>query len=186
MLLKNGTPAIACLETTKSLPALNAKFTQELGFNMADRDASIDTGMPVHEHDEDADGAPDGSASDVEVIEVSANTAKHDDGPGLITMQFDQPIITTQEDSVFHFSALGELLHEEAVKRNGLAVIVPPAQNRWEYKVFQDYDEVEEILEEYDDAGFIEYLVLFLDGSEDVVSLPFRLVPVSTHPTSFT
>ena len=151
---------------------------------MADRDASMDVGMLVHEQVEDVDDAQGRSGPDVEIIEVSANTAKHDDGPGLTTMQFDQPIITTQEDSVFHFSALGELLHEEVVKKNGLAVIVPPAQNRWEYKVFQEYDEVDEILEEYDDAGFIEYLVLFLDGSEDVVSLPFRLVFVSTHPTS--
>lgn len=153
---------------------------------MADRDVSVDVGMIVNERLEDVDDAQGESASDMEVTEVSANTAKHDDGPDLITMQFDQPVITAQEDSVFHFSALGELLHEEAVKKDGLAVIVPPAQNRWEYKVFQEYDEVDEILEEYDDAGFIEYLVLFLDGSEDVVSLPFRLISISTHPTSQT
>lgn len=138
---------------------------------MADADASIDVDMLVHEHAEDAHDSQDGSASDVDIIAASANTSKHDNGPDSTTMQFDQPIIISQEDSsVFHFSALGQALHEEAVKRNGLAVIVPPAQNRWEYKVFQENDEVDEILEEYDDAGFIEYLVLFLDGSEDVVS----------------
>ena len=134
---------------------------------MADADASID----MYEHAEDADDAHGGSASDVEIIPASAYTAKHDNGLDSTAMQFDQPIIVSQEDSVFHFSALGQALHEEAIKRNGLAVIVPPAQNRWEYKVFQENDEVDEILEEYDDAGFIEYLVLFLDGSEDVVSL---------------
>lgn len=170
-------------ETIKALPALDAEFTQEeLGFDMADADASIDVEMLVHERAEDADDAQGGSASDVEIIVASA---KHDNGPDATIMQFDQPIIISQEDSsVFHFSALGEALHEEAVKRNGLAVIVPPAQNRWEYKVFQENDEVDEILEEYDDAGFIEYLVLFWDGSEDVVSLLFRLISSSTHATS--
>lgn len=141
--------------------------------------------MLAHEHVEDADDAQGGSASDVEVIAASANTAKHDKIPdSTTTMQTDRPIVTSQEDSVFHFSALGEVLHEEVVKRNGLAVIVPPAHNRWEYKVFQENDEVDEILEEYDDAGFIEYLVLFLDGSEDVVSLLFRPISSSTHVTS--
>ena len=152
---------------------------------MADADASIDVDMLVHERAEDADDAQSGSASDVDIIAASANTVKHDNGPDSATMQFDQPIIISQEDSsVFHFSALGQALHEEAVKKNGLAVIVPPAQNRWEYKVFQENDAVDEILEEYDDAGFIEYLVLFLDGSEDVVSLLFRLISSSTHATS--
>ncbi len=153
---------------------------------MADADASIDVDMLAHEpvedaddvemlaHEpvEDADDAQCGTTSDVELIAASANGANRDIDPNSITKKFDRPFIPAQKDPL---SALGEVFYEKAVKRNGFAVVVPPAQNRWEYKVYKEEDEVDEILEEYDDAGFIEYLVLFSDGSEDVVSLLFGL-----------
>lgn len=149
---------------------------------MADADASIDADIVAYEHVEDADNAQDGSASNVELITASANGANGTIYPDSTTMQFDPPSIPSQEDSSIPFSALGQVLHEKAVKRNGLAVIVPPAQNRWEYKVFQEDDKVDEILEEYDDAGCVEYLVLFSDGSEDVVSiLFFTILPICQH-----
>lgn len=146
---------------------------------MADADPSIDVDMRAHEHVEDADDAQGGSASDVELIAPPANGVNGDIDPEPTIMQFDPPLISSQADSPFSFSALGEKLDEEAVKRNGLAVIVPPAQNRWEYEAFREEDDVDEILEEYDDAGFIEYLVLFSDGSEDVVSSLF--LPILQH-----
>ena len=141
----------------------------------AGEDASIDVDMLAHEPVEDADDAQCGTITDVELIAASANGANRDIDPNLTTEQFDRPFIPAQKDLSVPFSALGEVFHEKAVKRNGFAVVVPPAQNRWEYKVYKEEDEVDEILEEYDDAGFIEYLVLFSDGSEDVVSLLFGL-----------
>lgn len=144
--------------------------------DMLAQSASVDVEMRAHDNVEDADDAQGGSTSEVELIVASADRANGEIDPDSMTMRFDPPSISSQEGSV-PFSALGEVLHEKAVKKNGLAVIVPPVQNRWEYKVFKDEEEVDEILEEYDDAGFVEYLVLFADGSEDVVSsfsgLPF-------------
>lgn len=142
---------------------------------MAESDAPIDVDMLVHEHVEDADDAQGVSILDVEPDAASADGAKGDVDADSTTMQFDPPSIPSQEDSSVPFSDLGELLHEKAVKRNGLAVIVPPAQNRWEYKVFEEDEKVVEILEEYDDAGFVEYLVVFADGSEDIVSLEYPI-----------
>ena len=140
-------------------------------FNMADADASIDVEMLAHESPKNALDAHDASLSNTEIFATSASGVEpdieDDIDPELTTMQFDPP---SPRDSSVPFSALGQVLYEKAVKRNGLAVIVPPARNRWEYKVFEEDDPVDEILEEYDDAGFIEYLVLFSDGREDVVS----------------
>ena len=136
--------------------------------------------MLAQELDKDADDAQGGSISDVEHIANSVNGGKRDIDPDLTTIQLDPPPNSSHDSRAASLSALGEVLQEKAVKRNGLAVIVPPVQNRWEYKVFQEEDEMDRILEEYDDAGIIEYLVLFSDGSEDVVSFP-ACVFFNTH-----
>ena len=112
----------------------------------------------------------------------STSEANRDIDPDSTTMRFNLPIAPLQEASLVPFSALGEVLQENTVKRDGFAVVVPPSQDRWEYKVFSEDDAVDEILEEYDDAGFVEYLVLFSDGSEDVVSRLFW-TSYSTHAT---
>ena len=161
------------MKPTKTWSTLDAKFTKELALNMADADASIDIDLPAHEHVEDTDDAKGGFTSGVELITSSADGANRDIDHESTPVQPEPLLVPSEDSSLVSFSALGEILHERAVKRNGLAVIVPPPRNRWEYTVFKDYDAVDEILEEYDDAGFVEYLVLFSDGSEDVVSLLF-------------
>ena len=138
---------------------------------MATADASIDADILQHEVFEDANDVLGKPTSDMEFIESSAHTAVRDTDPHLTTMQFDLSPAPSHRDPSIPFSALGDVLRPKAVKRNGLAVVVPPARNRWEFKVFEEEEEVDEILEEYDDAGFIEYLVLFSDDSEDVVSI---------------
>lgn len=161
-------------------------------FNMMDidADASVDVDMLAHEPVEDAH-APGGPHSDMKIIATSTDAVQHGIESDSTTMQFDTLPISSHKSpshgSPSHealrapFSAFGEVYQENAVKRNGFAVIVPPVQNRWEYKVFQDEDEVEEILEEYDDAGFLEYLVLFADGSEGVVSVTPAYLFFNTH-----
>ena len=141
---------------------------------MAVANASVDVDQLENEVIEigDADDAPGSSTTDAEIVETSTNGTDRDDDAPLTAMQFDPPLAPLHQDLSTPFSDSGEILQPRAVRRNGLAVIVPPTQNRWEFKVFQEDDDVEEILEEYDDAGFIEYLVLFSDGSEDVVSVP--------------
>lgn len=157
----------------------NIHAEEELGYSMGDADASIGVDMLMHGHVEDEDYTQGESSIDKELVVASTDAVKRDIDPDLTTMQFDPPRPPRQDTSI-PFSALGDILHERAVNRNCLAVIVPPAKNRWEYKIFKEDDEVNEILEEYDDAGFIEYLVLFSDGSEDVVSLCFPL-PILQH-----
>ena len=153
---------------------------------MANVDASIDVDMLAHELVDDAHNVREGPNSDAEHIVASKVEAQLSIDPEFAPMQFDGPPSRSPSHGTLSlralsvpFSALGEVLHPKAVKRDGLAIIVPPAQNRWEYQVFQGDDEVEEILEEYDDAGFLEYLVLFTDGSEDVVS-----VALAYHPST--
>ena len=73
-----------------------------------------------------------------------------------------------------------EALNEEAVTRDGIAIIVPQVENAWEYHRYEEEEEeprVEQILEEYNDGGILEYLVQYTDGLEEVVS--FRWLPCS-------
>ena len=157
---------------------------------MAHMNASTDVNMLSHELVEVALDTQDGPPSEVEGILTSADAQQPESDPNLMTMQFDGPPGPAQR-SPSHgspsdgapsipFPAVNGVVNKKAVKRNGLAVIVPPPRDRWEYKIFQEADEVEEILEEYDDAGFLEYLVLFADGSEDVVSVALSYLSL-TH-----
>ena len=160
---------------------------------MAHVNASTDMNMLSHELVEVAHDTQDGPGSEVERILTSADAEQPGVDPSLMAMQFDGPPNPTQRSpshgSPLHgapstpFPPSSEALNGKAVKRDGLAVIVPPPRNRWEYKVFQEADEVKEILEEYDDAGFLEYLVLFADGSEDVVSVALFYLSL-THTIS--
>ena len=143
---------------------------EELASTTANADASIDIDTLAHNEVEEMDDVPSESARDTERVIATESETNHDIEPELTAMQFELPFIQPQKLSPVPFSNLGEVLYEKAVKRDGFAVVVPPAKNRWEYKVFVEDDAVDQILEEYDDAGFIEYLVLFSDGSEDVVS----------------
>ena len=143
---------------------------EELASTTANANASIDIDMLAHNEVEEMDNNPGESAQDAERVIATGSETIHDTEPELTAMQFDLPFVQSQKLSPVPFSNLGEVLYEKAVKRNGFAIVVPPAKNRWEYKVFVEDDAVDQILEEYDDAGFIEYLVLFSDGSEDVVS----------------
>ena len=164
---------------------------------MVDADASIDVEMLASELPEDTVHDHGVSSSNAEFFATSANPVESDIGddidPELTTMQFDPPLAPSPRDPTVPVSALDQVLNERAVKRNGLAVIVPPVRKRWEYKVFEEDDPVDEILEEYDDAGFIEYLVLFSDGREDVVSAPpftltlvrLPLTQLSTHTFNY-
>lgn len=175
------------IDVPKTWSVRDAKFTEkEIAFDIAEGDALTDVAMLAHEPVEEAHEAQGGSNSDIELIAPSTttNAAQRGIDTELMMMQFDAPPSPLPGAPSVPFSALGEVLQEKAVKRNGLAVVVPPARNRWEYKVFQEDDEVAEILEEYDDAGFLEYLVLFSDGSEDVVSVAPAYRSFNTHTSS--
>ena len=54
----------------------------------------------------------------------------------------------------------------------GIAVVVPPVERPWEYRVFPDERRVSEIVEEIEDSVELQYLVMFEDGHEAQVREP--------------
>lgn len=54
--------------------------------------------------------------------------------------------------------------------RSNIAILVPPVKNRWEYQLYRGESEVQDVLEEYEDLGELQYLVKFSDGHESEVS----------------
>ena len=108
----------------------------------------------------------DGSTSEVELSEptnaiANSNLARN-------ARKSSSPLFMSQDDpSHDELLALGEALRPGAVKKRGIAVVVPPVQRPWEYLVYEE-PEVKEIVEAYDDD---EYLVQFEDEREEVVSL---------------
>ncbi|KAL9000589.1 MAG: hypothetical protein Q9169_000882 [Polycauliona sp. 2 TL-2023] len=51
------------------------------------------------------------------------------------------------------------------------SILVPPIERRWEYQVYRSEHEVQNVLEEYEDLGELQYLVKFSNGQESEVSL---------------
>jgi len=98
----------------------------------------------------DVDVSEDEGAAEAEVLEVEPQFVEApDDSNG-------SPRSTTP---------VYEALRPELVEKHGLAVILPPAQRRWEYQVYEE-PTVDEILEAYEDDEDPYYLVRFTDGRE--------------------
>jgi hypothetical protein len=96
------------------------------------------------------------------------------------------PLFVSQGSPSPSDAEVGEALHPDLIERNGLAVVIPRLENLWEYRRYDDPATVVEILEEYDDGGFIEYLVQFDDESEKVVSPHGNPVPDNSLAWSIT
>ena len=86
------------------------------------------------------------------------------------TADHESPLFVSEGSPSVTSEDIGEALNEEAVRKNGIAIIVPPVENAWEYRRYEESSLPIEILEEYDDGGLLEYLVRFDDESEEVVS----------------
>ena len=146
---------------------------------------SIVAAMDIHI---DLMGTGDGSGNDsLDVDRIVSSTLEHldqmevgedsgDSRHAAARANPDSPLFVSQGTSSTTVSEVAEALYEDVVKRDGIAVIVPPVQNRWEYCRYEDPMEVVELLEEYDDGGLIEYLVRKEDGMEEVVSLRSYLI----------
>ncbi|KAI4102730.1 MAG: hypothetical protein L6R37_004202 [Teloschistes peruensis] len=50
------------------------------------------------------------------------------------------------------------------------SLLVPPVKEKWEYQVYPNNSEVQEVLEEYEDVDDSQYLVRFSNGSQTEVS----------------
>lgn len=57
--------------------------------------------------------------------------------------------------------------------------MVPPVERRWEYRVYREENEVQDIVEEYEDLGELQYLVRFWNGQESEVSESNRPYPIN-------
>jgi hypothetical protein len=127
-----------------------------------------------------------GATSDIDLMEPTTTTAK---SPNLTAngKRSSSPLFMSQDEG--HDMSLdkgpdhlllakGEALRPEAVKKRGLAVVVPPVQRPWEYLVYKE-PKAREIVEVYDDG---EYLVQFEDEWEEVVSQGTQpLLPLHLH-----
>ncbi|KAL8862594.1 MAG: hypothetical protein Q9178_001092 [Gyalolechia marmorata] len=68
----------------------------------------------------------------------------------------------------------GSSLHIPSSTRNPnstFTLLVPPVERRWEYQVYRSEHEVQDVLEEYEDLGELQYLVRFSNGHESEISL---------------
>ncbi|KAL8732186.1 MAG: hypothetical protein Q9166_002933 [cf. Caloplaca sp. 2 TL-2023] len=54
---------------------------------------------------------------------------------------------------------------------SSITILVPPVERRWEYQVYRSQYEVQDVLEEYEDLGELQYLVRFSNGHESEISL---------------
>ena len=54
--------------------------------------------------------------------------------------------------------------------RRGIAVVVPPLERRWEYRVYKDKTTIDKVLNDSRKSGQLQYLVKFIDAQELLVS----------------
>ena len=151
-------------------------------------DAQQDGKSHSADHTVDMNFTDEGATSNIDLIESTTTTAKP---PHLTTSgkRSSSPLFVSQDEGRdmsldegpdHPLLAKGEALRPEAVRKRGLAVIVPPVQRPWEYLVYKE-PRAKEIVEVYDDG---EYLVQFEDEWEEVVSQRTQpLLPLHLHAT---
>lgn len=121
--------------------------------------------------DDIGNGVEDGSLNDNMVIPSTFPEQEGGAPTTIIAADHDSPLFVSEGSPSAASEDVGEAINMEAVIRDGFAVIVPPVVNAWEYRRYEEPPQVVEILEDYDDGGFMEYLVRFDDENEEVVSL---------------
>ena len=120
-------------------------------------------------------------ASQDQAIELASDSSSSSNGEPVQTVPSPTPSSSTHDIrngvlSAMSLLELGEALQPESVRKRGIAVVVHPVERAWEYR-FYGGPAVTEIVERYDDGGFIEYLVRYDDESEDVVSCGSYMLP---------
>ena len=90
---------------------------------------------------------------------------------GFINHQNSQsPLFVTEESPLPSTLVTYEALHPEIIARDGIQIIVPAVQRRWEYRLYKEELSVSEVIEEYDDSEEPQFLVRLSDGSKQKVS----------------
>lgn len=85
------------------------------------------------------------------------------------------PLFVAENSPVSSTLVTYEALHPEIVARDGIQLIIPPVQRRWEYRLYNEELSISEVLKEYDDSEEPRFLVRFSDQSEQKVSLSLFL-----------
>lgn len=119
-------------------------------------------------------------ASQDQAIELASGNSSSSDAEPVETVQTPSRSLSFHDVRNGVLSAesllqLGEALQPESVRKRGIAVVVHPVERAWEYRLYGG-PAVDEIVERYDDGGFIEYLVRYDDESEEVVSCGIYLL----------
>ena len=127
-------------------------------------------------------------ASQDQAIELASGNSSSSDAESVETVQTPSRSLSFLDVRNGVLSAesllqLGEALQPESVRKRGIAVVVHPVERAWEYRLYGG-PAVNEIVERYDDGGFIEYLVRYDDESEEVVSCGIYLLPYSLSLSS--
>lgn len=89
----------------------------------------------------------------------------HDD-----TKSSQSPLFVSEGSSVSPPPVNYELLYPETVARDGIQVILPPVQRRWEYMPFDEELANISVVEEDDDSGGSQILPMPPNGNEEKVS----------------
>ena len=136
---------------------------------------------PLDEVDGAGIDAKDGLA-DIVVDPVLTNgVIENGAAPAVNGARHESPLFVSEGSPSPEAEEIAEALNPELIAEHGLAVIVPPVTNAWEYIRYEEPPLVVEILEEYDDGGLLEYLVRLYDESEEMVSLPSSSGILSFH-----
>ena len=110
-------------------------------------------------------------AVDMELLgSLTLGQPERDGHPILNGDRHDSPLFVSEGSPSASSEDVGEALDEESVRRDGIAVIVPPVVNGWEYRRYEEPPRATDTLEEYNDGELLEYLVRFDDDNEEVVS----------------
>lgn len=80
------------------------------------------------------------------------------------------PLFVPEESPIPSTLFTNEALYPEIIARDGIQVIVPPVQRRWEYRLYEEQLFIIEVLEEYGDFEEPQFLVTLSDESEQKVS----------------
>lgn len=100
------------------------------------------------------------------IMAAHGSEQEYADGDG-----YDSPLFVSNRSTPAQ-SASNGVTSDTTTCKCGIAIIVPPVERRWEYRVFPDEPRVIEIIDGIEGAAELQYLVAFENGHEAKVSNP--------------
>lgn len=122
-------------------------------------DTRLDDGDGDHGTELDKSEADSPRLPDSEIVSQDLSEGEND---ALEFIQVDMP--RTSRNSPLFFSNI------EHTSPDGLAIVVPAVQRRWEYRVFAEEYTIRAVLQDLKDSAEVEYQVRFEDGHTTTVS----------------